>query len=124
MTVPVSETKVEWSQIAMTVPVSESKASNDKRVVQFSMPSEYTLETLPEPNNEKVTLKMLDWYKAAILSYTWYTTEKIVEKKKTQLAELLEKDNIEVIGEMTSAQYNPPLSFPFTRRNEIIAIIK
>ena len=124
MTVPVAETKKTWTQIAMTVPVSNTIWNNDTRIVQFSMPSKYTIETLPKPNNDKVILKTLPWYKAAILTYSWFTTEKKVENMKNKLLSLLELDNQEIIWEITSAQYNPPLSFPLLRRNEIIIPIK
>ena len=122
MTAPVSEIKTESTQIAMTVPVSET-VNGDKRIVQFSMPSTYTLATLPQPNDDKVQLKTIDWYTAAVLNYTWYATEKQVEQKKAELQALLTQNNREILWEMISAQYNPPLSFPFVRRNEIIAKI-
>ena len=124
MTAPVSETELESTQIAMTVPVSETQTSANKRIVQFSMPSKYTLDSLPEPNDSRVQLKEIPWYKAAVLSYTWYATEKRVASKKEKLKKLLKENNIEIIWEMTSAQYNPPFSFPLLRRNEMIVRVK
>lgn len=67
MTVPVSETQSE--QISMTLPVSNTLASGNTRIVQFSMPSKYTLENIPKPNNNSVQLKQIDGYKAAVLRY-------------------------------------------------------
>lgn len=122
MTVPVSEKQ--WQQISMTAPVSNIVTESNTRIVQFSMPSQYNLENLPKPNNDKVVLKNVPWYKAAVLSYTWYATQKRVEEKKKKLLELLITEQKEIIWAVTSAQYNPPLSFPFTRRNEIIVPIK
>ena len=123
MTAPVSETQVS-EKIAMTVPVADTPSSSGKRLVQFSMPSTYTLETLPLPNNDKVTLREVPGKKIAALRYTGYATEKRVENKKKKLGEYLERDDMSVIWEMSSAQYNPPLSFPLTRRNEIIVEIE
>ena len=40
----------------MTAPVSQEKRDNQWRVT-FIMPAEYTLEMLPEPNDEDVKLK-------------------------------------------------------------------
>jgi hypothetical protein len=37
---------------------------------------------------------------------------------------MLETDGITIIWNLNSAQYNPPLSFPYLRRNEIIAEIE
>ncbi len=123
MTAPVSETQIS-EKIAMTVPVADTPSSWGKRIVQFSMPSKYTLDTLPKPNNEQVKLKEIPGKRLAVLSYTGYATQSRVEKKKEELKTLLSKESIEIIWEMTSAQYNPPLSFPLTRRNEILAEVK
>ena len=122
MTAPVAESQS--TQIAMTVPVSNTLGEWEIRKVQFSMPSKYTLETLPKPNNDKVTLKTLDWYKAAVLRYSFYATESRVGKMKLKLINLLEKDWVEIAWDIVSAQYNPPFSFPALRRNEIIIPIK
>lgn len=124
MTAPVNNIQKNWEEIAMTVPVSETITEKNTRIVQFSMPSKYTLETLPVPNNERVKLKKITWYKAAVLNYTWYATENKVEKMKNKLVWYLNSESIEINWDIISAQYNPPLSFPFLRRNEIIIPIK
>ena len=124
MTVPVAEVEDLSQNIAMTVPVSNTLDSGDTRKVQFSMPSKYTLETLPKPNNDKVTLKTLPWYSAAVLQYSGYATESKVEKMKAKLVEKLTADKVEIVWDIVSAQYNPPFSFPLMRRNEIIVTIK
>jgi hypothetical protein len=43
---------------------------------------------------------------------------------KNKLLEILKKDNKQIVGDIVSAQYNPPLSFPLLRRNEIIIPIQ
>jgi hypothetical protein len=123
MTAPVSDIQSSSEKIAMTVPVSDI-SDGDKHIVQFSLPSTYTLETLPKPDNTLVELKEVTWYKAAVLRYTGWATETKVISKKNELSKLLQKAWIETISDMNSAQYNPPFSFPFLRRNEIIVKIK
>jgi hypothetical protein len=44
------------SKIAMTAPVTQQGSDNTWRV-RFIMPSRYTMETLPKPNNPAVELK-------------------------------------------------------------------
>lgn len=123
MTTPVLETKTS-EKIAMTTPVLEMQKEGDNRTISFVLPSEYTLETLPKPNNPKVIIRPVDSHKVAVLSFTWYPTEKRVEVKKKELISLLEKDGVEVDGEIQVARYNPPLSMPLLLRNEIIVSIK
>lgn len=123
MTAPVSETQIS-EKISMTVPVADTPSSSGKRIVQFSMPSKYSLDSLPIPNNDRVSIKELPGKKMAVLRYTGYATENRVANRKRILLEYLERDNIVYRGEITSAQYNPPLSFPFTRRNEILVEVE
>jgi len=123
MTTPVSDIQSSSEKISMTVPVNDI-SSGEKHTIQFSLPSTYTLETLPVPNNDKIKLRKVAWYKAAALRYTWWATEEKVTSKKLLLSNLLQSESIETIWDMNSAQYNPPLSFPWIRRNEIIVKIK
>ena len=92
--------------------------------ISFVLPSEYTLETLPMPNNPQVTITQVDARKVAVLSFTWYPTAKRVENKKKELLTLIENDGLEVDGEIQVARYNPPLSMPLMLRSEIIIPIK
>jgi hypothetical protein len=123
MTAPVLENKSS-EKIAMTVPVIDTEKDEGSRTISFVLPSEYTLETLPMPNNPQVTITQVSSRKAAILSFTWYPTAKRVEIKKKELQTLLKKDGLEIDGEIQVARYNPPLSMPFMLRNEIIIPIK
>jgi SOUL heme-binding protein len=121
MTAPVLEQKSE--KIAMTVPVITTDPAASTRTVAFVLPSQYTLETLPVPNNEVVKLRAVPGYTAAVLRFTGYATEKRIEAKKAALLTQLAADQVTILGTPQVAQYNPPLSFPFTRRNEIIIVI-
>jgi len=122
MTSPVLENQSE--KIAMTVPVINTQASENKRTIAFVLPSKYTLESLPKPNNSAVRLREVPGRKVAVTSFTWYATESRVEAKKSFLETKLAQDNVVVLGVPQVAQYNPPLSFPLTLRNEIIIPIE
>jgi hypothetical protein len=57
-------------KISMTSPVMESNVGSNDHVVQFTMPSKYTLKTLPIPNNDGVELKTIPRKTVAVLRYT------------------------------------------------------
>jgi hypothetical protein len=118
MTAPVLESTSE--KIAMTVPVATTIGESQTRNVSFVLPSKYTLETLPTPNNPQVTLREMPGKTVAALRFTWCATESRVADKKAQLQQLLKKDELTATGPAQVAQYNPPLSMPLTRRNEIL----
>ncbi|MGK0501074.1 MAG: hypothetical protein ACJAYG_002728, partial [Oceanicoccus sp.] len=90
MTAPVLENAQRSSQkIAMTAPVLDTGTSK-QRSVAFVMPSEYTLESLPVPNSDKVTFAEIAERKVAVLSYGFYANEARIESKKLELLNLLQ----------------------------------
>jgi hypothetical protein len=122
MTAPVVENSSE--KIAMTAPVIDTESGQENRVISFILPSKYDMESLPKPNNSKVVLIEVPERTVAVLSFTWYPTVSRIEKKKTELLTLLERDGITATGAIQTARYNPPLSMPLTLRNEIIIPIE
>ena len=123
MTAPVLESQVS-EKISMTSPVLSTESTAGERVIAFVLPSAYTLETLPIPNNTAVTLREVPAHTVAALTFTWYATPSRIEKKKEELISLLERDNVMPKGDIQVAQYNPPLSMPLMLRNEIIIPIE
>ncbi len=125
MTTPVLEQPSPTNEkIAMTVPVLEKNIDESSRTISFVLPSKYTLDTLPVPNNDRVQIRAVAGYKAAVLRFGWYGTPERVAAKKTELLTALAAADIEILGEPRAAFYNPPISFPLTLRNEIIVEIK
>ena len=125
MTSPVLEQEDgEGESIAMTSPVLEQEDGLGRRIVSFVMPSQYTLATLPTPNNVKVKLKQEPEKLQAVYKFSWWATNKRVAKKKQDLMNILTNESIEIIGEPKYAGYNPPLTIPFMQHHEILIEIK
>ena len=121
MTSPVLQKEEGASEkIAMTSPVLQEETADSSYTVSFIMPSEYTLESLPKPKNEKVQLRSIPSKRYAVLRFGGYATERRVEKKKRKLRELMDRDDLRSLGETMVAQYNPPWTPPYMRRNEIL----
>ena len=118
MTAPVASTETS-EKIAMTAPVISTEASTSSRTVSFMMPSKYTLETLPQPNDERVMLREVEPRLMAVRKFSWWATDEKISVQKGKLRASLTQDNIEIIGDMEYAGYNPPLSAPFMRRHEV-----
>lgn len=92
MTVPVMDTTKTSESIAMTAPVMDTLSSSGKHIVAFTMPSSYTLESLPKPDNANIRLRLVEKSRKAVLRYTGYATESRVEGKKNLLTEHLLRD--------------------------------
>lgn len=92
MTVPVMDTTRASESIAMTAPVMDTLSSSGKHIVAFMMPSKYTLENLPKPDNTNIRFRIVEKSQRAVLMYTWYATESRVDEKKKLLNEFLIRD--------------------------------
>lgn len=118
MTTPVSETTAS-EKIAMTIPVSNTQIQANKREITFSMPSKYTLASLPKPNDSRVILKEIPAETRAVHRYTFWSNESRSNAKKESLFQALERDGITTSGNVSTQYYNPPFTIPFLRRNEV-----
>jgi hypothetical protein len=123
MTAPVSMApKVEKTaseKISMTAPVAMQQAAGQWRMY-FVMPSQYTLNTLPTPNNAAVTLRELPASRMAVLRFSGLAGEEKTAQKTAALMAWLKTKNLVAIGEPELARYNPPWTLPFLRRNEVM----
>lgn len=106
-------------KISMTAPVSMQQSAGQWSMY-FVMPSKYTLNTLPVPNNTAVTLRELPASRAAVLRFSGLAGEEKTAKKTAELLAWLTSKNITPIGTPELARYNPPWTLPFLRRNEVM----
>lgn len=106
-------------KIAMTAPV-ECTASGENWVIAFTMPSEYTLENLPVPNDSRVRIRELPARRYAVLRFAGAPTETAVGRKIAELIALVDaSDLVRSRAEPTYARYDPPWTPGLLRRNEI-----
>jgi hypothetical protein len=110
-------------KIAMTAPVT-GQTEGASQVVSFVMPSGYTLETLPTPNDSKIKLVEVPQQKIAALRFYGYRTDSRFEKVRARLVADLARDNISMIGTPIFAGYNPPWTPPWMTRNEIMVQVR
>lgn len=117
MTAPVAQTPAP-TKIEMTAPVSQA-ATDGGYVVQFSMPSEYTLETLPEPLDPQVRLKEVPGGRFAVIRYSGTWSERNYTEHLEKLERGVEAAGLRTTGTPIYSRYNAPFVPWFMRRNEI-----
>ena len=132
MTAPVSEEKVSGSEeipmmapvtsekISMTAPVTEEQAGERVHRVSFAMPSRFTLETLPEPLDKRITFTVVESRKTAATRFSGRVHEKLAAQKTEELSDWLVRNGIVPKSNFVVALYNPPFIPGIFRRNEII----
>jgi hypothetical protein len=112
-------------KIAMTVPViAEGKGDKKTWLIQFVMPKQYTMDTLPKPNNPQVKLVPIGPQKLAVVRFTGFVGDEKVQEKTAELMAWIQSRNEVVSGNPRLARYNPPWSIPWMRRNEILIPIQ
>ncbi|XP_038701889.1 heme-binding-like protein At3g10130, chloroplastic [Tripterygium wilfordii] len=110
----------------MTTPVITKKTleiltGQDKWEMSFVMPSKYGA-SLPLPKDQSVRIKEVQRKTVAVVAFSGFVTDEEVKQRESKLRDALKSDTNFIVKEGASvevAQYNPPFTLPFTRRNEI-----
>jgi effector-binding domain-containing protein len=109
MTSPVISQNIE-----MTAPVLSEKDS-----IAFVMPEEYTLETTPKPNDERIKIQHIPERYVAALRFTGRWTSSNFAKKSEQLLKELQKAKIKIRKNIFAMRYSGPFTPWFMRKNEV-----
>ncbi len=108
--------------IAMTTPVhmdiNESKSS-----MSFVMPSNYTKDNLPKPNDSSITIETTTEEYVAVIRFGGYANDEEIKTHAAKLESAVKADGIEYYGNFRFLGYNAPFQF-WGRRNEIIVSIR
>lgn len=110
----------EGEKIAMTAPVNQRATNDGEWSVQFIMPEEYTLETLPRPTNADVRLVTEPPVRRAAIRFSGSWSDKAFAEQETALRDWLSTEGLTTTGAPLYAYYNDPFTPPFMRRNEVI----
>jgi hypothetical protein len=117
MTAPVTQS--EPAKIPMTAPVTQA-GQEGRWVIQFMMPSAYTLETLPEPIDPAVTFRVVPARRVAAHTYSGTWSASRYEEHLAILRAALASAGLTAVREPTWARYDPPFMPWFLRTNEIL----
>ncbi|XP_031274261.1 heme-binding-like protein At3g10130, chloroplastic isoform X1 [Pistacia vera] len=124
MTTPVitRETQSDGEKMEMTTPVITKRLTDeDKWQMSFVMPSKYG-SNLPLPKDPSIRIREVPKKVVAVVAFSGFVTDEEVQRRGSKLRNALKDDIKYQVKEGASvevAQYNPPFTLPFQRRNEI-----
>jgi hypothetical protein len=118
MTAPVINAP-KGEKIAMTAPVVSGEGS-----FSFVMPSDFTLENTPVPQDDRVVIEERRGRTLAVLPFSGRHDMDSVGPKKEALLAQLKAAGIEAVGEVFLMRYNAPFTPGFLRRNEVAVELK
>jgi|TARA_B100001996_G_scaffold19005_1_gene15522 hypothetical protein len=110
-------------KIAMTAPVHQWQEQGMRKMA-FTMPSEHNLSDLPLPTDSSVELLEVTGMLTAAMKFSGFSGYRKVERLSNKLFKLITLSGFESTGPYILAVYDPPSTFPFFRRNEILIPIK
>ena len=118
MTAPVTQQRV-GEKIAMTAPVTQTPADG-AWTIRFTMPAAYSLRTLPRPNDPRVKLEAVAPARFAVIPFSGIATRASVAAKTAELLAFVRRRGLHPAGAASLAQYDPPWTLWFMRRNEVM----
>jgi hypothetical protein len=115
-----TETLIPTNQkIAMTAPVEQLYKENGW-IISFNMPAEYSLETLPKPNNPAVIITKKSAQSVIAIKFSGSNSTKNIQIHEEKLKTFANQNDIAINGSPIYAFYNPPWTLPIMRRNEVM----
>ncbi|XP_044483063.1 heme-binding-like protein At3g10130, chloroplastic isoform X3 [Mangifera indica] len=124
MTTPVftRKTQSDGEKMEMTTPVITKRLTDEtKWQMSFVMPSKYG-SNLPLPKDPSIKIREVPKKVVAVVAFSGFVTDEEVQRRESKLRIALKDDRKYQVKEGASvevAQYNPPFTLPFQRRNEI-----
>ena len=91
MTAPVIQSA---QKINMTTPVVQNESTNGTWTMQFAMPKNYSLATLPKPNNQAVKVFEKPSYTVAAIRFTGFATKSNIAKHESLLRQTVAAKNL------------------------------
>jgi len=112
----------ENKDIGMTAPV-HMDIGDDKSTMAFVMPSNFTIEDLPTPDNAEIVIETSEPEYLAVIKFGGFATTTSIRKHMALLKNALKDEWLTHYGNLRYLGYNPPYQL-FGRRNEIIVSVK
>jgi len=118
MTSPVTQTP-KSAKIAMTAPVMQTPDTSGEWTINFMMPSEYSMDTLPRPTDSDIRIFETKPYRTVSIRFSGRGGMKSLNKHQTQLDEFVTAQGLQITGGPEYAFYDAPFVPPILRRNEV-----
>jgi len=109
------------TQISMTSPV-HMNVNDTLSTMSFVMPSSFTMDNLPKPNDLGVQLNTTDEEHVAVIRFGGFASDQDLKNYSGKLKTILNEKGIVSKGNPRYLGYNPPYQL-VGRRNEIIISI-
>ncbi len=109
MTAPVTTSPSGGEQIAMTAPVTSMPSDEPgEYTVEFVMPSNYTMETLPRPSNDDVRVERTETQMIVAAGFIGERSPSRINELKDAIRAYVDQNDLEPTGPFAQAGYSGP----------------
>ncbi len=119
MTAPV-ESRATGERMNMTAPVETVDNGDGSYIYGFVMESRYTMDTLPMPIDERISIREVPARTMVVRSFTGMWTNGNYERHESELLDIVRGRDMQVVGNPVFARYDGPMTPFFMRRNEVM----
>jgi hypothetical protein len=88
-------------------------------VIRFYAPASYSVATMPEPNDKRVSIVTAPPETVAVLRFSGLALAGSVAEHQAALLKDLKTTDWQPVGKAFIWFYDPPWTIPFLRRNEV-----
>lgn len=110
-------------KISMTTPVI-NELNQDSMTMAFVMPSDIPFEDLPKPRSHRLSMIKKENMAFASIRFSGTVCPTLLEKKKKELTEWMNANDLIPGSVIWLARYNPPFIPGFLKHNEILISIE
>jgi hypothetical protein len=112
-------------KISMTAPVIQSvNDENGNWTISFAMPSKYSLDNLPQQENDSIYFQEIEPSLAAVIRFNGQADEKLLNQKTDILVSWVELNGYAKLSRPKFLFYNDPTTPGFLRRNEVMILVE
>jgi hypothetical protein len=112
-------------KISMTAPVIQSvNDENGNWTISFAMPSKYSLDNLPQPENDSIYFQEIEPSLAAVIRFNGKADEKLLNLKSGILMRWVDSKGYAKLSRPKFLFYNDPTTPGFLRRNEVMILVE
>lgn len=106
-------------KVAMTVPVTQSPRDGETWTVRFMMPSGWSAERLPKPQDDRIRFVTTEGERQAVVRFSGIPGTAVLERKAANLRAWIAENGLRIKAGPHFYFYDAPMTLPWTRRNEV-----
>jgi len=123
MTSPVQQKPRNGENIGMTSPVGQTPRDGGW-TTSFVMPGRYTMDNLPRPLDPSIRIREVPAQRVAAIRFSGRASPVRFAEQRELLMRDVAKAGLVAEGDPWTAQYNPPWTPGFMRRNEVLVALR